>query len=234
MKIEFGVQEYFNELKLMDAQYGQEEELYPWIYMLLQMAECRKGEQYKGVSIRDVHKGVKAIGDSELKKKLYSIGGFPDFAIFNKEATREEGGSLLGCVEIKKYEITELKNALITMKEKKERKTIEIVKEKGNQISLIINSKNILEELSCGEEELDKAILNGFEKEYNQIKQQQYNRYYYYTTELSEVEMENKRLEEIETEVKIKLNNEECPIKVTIRSECVEKINYESDLICEK
>ena len=27
MKIEFGVQEYFNELKLMDAQYGQEEEL---------------------------------------------------------------------------------------------------------------------------------------------------------------------------------------------------------------
>lgn len=42
MKIEFGVQEYFNELKLMDAQYGQEEELYPWIYMLLQMAECRK------------------------------------------------------------------------------------------------------------------------------------------------------------------------------------------------
>ena len=41
MKIEFGVQEYFNELKLMDVQYGQEEELYPWIYMLLQMAECR-------------------------------------------------------------------------------------------------------------------------------------------------------------------------------------------------
>lgn len=29
MKIEFGVQEYFNELKLMDVQYGQEEELYP-------------------------------------------------------------------------------------------------------------------------------------------------------------------------------------------------------------
>ena len=28
MKIEFGVQEYFNELKLMDVQYGQEEELY--------------------------------------------------------------------------------------------------------------------------------------------------------------------------------------------------------------
>ena len=25
MKIEFGVQEYFNELKLMDAQYGQKD-----------------------------------------------------------------------------------------------------------------------------------------------------------------------------------------------------------------
>ena len=56
MKIEFGVQEYFNELKLMDAQYGQEEELYPWVYMLLQMAECRKREilkeWYQGVSMK--------------------------------------------------------------------------------------------------------------------------------------------------------------------------------------
>ena len=60
MKIEFGVQEYFNELKLMDAQYGQEEELYPWIYMLLKMAECRKKEilkeWYQEVSIRDVQR----------------------------------------------------------------------------------------------------------------------------------------------------------------------------------
>ena len=52
MKIEFGVQEYFNELKLMDAQYGQEEELYPWIYMLLKMAECRK----KGYSRNGIKK----------------------------------------------------------------------------------------------------------------------------------------------------------------------------------
>ena len=33
MKIEFGVQEYFDELKLMDAQYGQEEELYPLLIL---------------------------------------------------------------------------------------------------------------------------------------------------------------------------------------------------------
>ena len=43
MKIEVGVQEYFNELKLMDAQFGQGEELYPWISMMLQMAECTAG-----------------------------------------------------------------------------------------------------------------------------------------------------------------------------------------------
>ena len=75
MKIEFGVQEYFNELKLMDAQqYGQEEELYPWVYMLLQMAESRKKEIlkecYQGVSIRDVHNGVKK-KDNELIKLLH-------------------------------------------------------------------------------------------------------------------------------------------------------------------
>lgn len=68
MKIEFGVQEYFNELKLMDVQYGQEEELYPWIYMLLQMAECRKKEilkeWYEGVSIRD---GIKRKKRKEIR-----------------------------------------------------------------------------------------------------------------------------------------------------------------------
>lgn len=32
MKIEFGVQEYFNELKLMDAQYGQEEGISMGLY----------------------------------------------------------------------------------------------------------------------------------------------------------------------------------------------------------
>ena len=38
------VKEYFDELLLMEKQYGQEEELYPWIYMLLKMAECKKKE----------------------------------------------------------------------------------------------------------------------------------------------------------------------------------------------
>lgn len=35
MKIEFGVQEYFNELKLIDAQHEQEEELYPWSFIVM-------------------------------------------------------------------------------------------------------------------------------------------------------------------------------------------------------
>ena len=100
MKIEFGVQEYFDELKLMDAQYGQEEELYPWIYMLLQMAECRKREilkkWYQEVSIRDVHNGQKAKG-SEIKELLRDKLGVPDIAIIDTQTTK-----FLGCVEIKK------------------------------------------------------------------------------------------------------------------------------------
>ena len=59
MNIEFTVEDYFKELQLMESQYGQEEDLYPLIYMLLQMAECRKKhileEQYNPLSIRDVH-----------------------------------------------------------------------------------------------------------------------------------------------------------------------------------
>ena len=100
MKIEFGIQEYFNELKLMDAQYGQEEELYPWVYMLLQMAECRKKEilkeWYQGVSIRDVHIGEKAKG-SKIKSYLRYKKGVPDIAIIDTQTTK-----FLGCVEIKK------------------------------------------------------------------------------------------------------------------------------------
>ena len=42
MNIKFTVEDYFKELQLMEAQYGQEEELYPWIYMLLQMVESKK------------------------------------------------------------------------------------------------------------------------------------------------------------------------------------------------
>ena len=102
MKIEFGVQEYFNELRLMDAQFGQEEELYPWIYMLLQMAECRKKEilkeWYQGVSIRDVHNGEKR-KDNDLIKLLRQKKGFPDHVILERKYGEYK---ILGCSEIKK------------------------------------------------------------------------------------------------------------------------------------
>lgn len=46
------LEQYMRELWLMDKQYGQEEELYPLINMLL-----RDGANTEKLSIRDVHKG---------------------------------------------------------------------------------------------------------------------------------------------------------------------------------
>ncbi len=105
MKIDFSVEEYFKELNLMEEQYGQEEDLYPWIYMLLQMAECKKKEQdkkYSGVSIRDVHNAnclsyyaCKENDDYwKLRWELTKRVGPPDIAIIN-------GTEIVGCVEIK-------------------------------------------------------------------------------------------------------------------------------------
>ena len=60
MNIKFTVEDYFKELQLMESQYGQEEELYPWVYMLLQMIESRKKEilkeDYNKLSLRLVGK----------------------------------------------------------------------------------------------------------------------------------------------------------------------------------
>ena len=116
MKIEISVQEYFNELKLMEKHYGQEEDLYPWIYMLLQMAECKKKEilkdLYEEVSIRDVHNWKKKPSEKmerSIKKtileKISSIqGGPPEFLILSgKQETNSENICCGGCVEIKKF-----------------------------------------------------------------------------------------------------------------------------------
>lgn len=108
MNIEFTVQEYFEELKLMEEQYGQEEELYPWIYMLLKMAESRKhilNDKYEGVSIRDVHnwKSKNVDGMTSKKKNILEEisskkGGPPDIAIFHKKSN-----NFLGSVEVKNF-----------------------------------------------------------------------------------------------------------------------------------
>lgn len=112
MEINFTVEEYFKQLCLMEKQYGQEEDLYPWIYMLLQMAECKKDKEYKKihgedairedrVSIRDVH-NLQSTSKSSLPYKKWAIRrellkrvGAPDLAIL------DENEKVLGCVEIK-------------------------------------------------------------------------------------------------------------------------------------
>ena len=91
MKIVMDVNEYFNELKLMEKQYGREEDIYPWIYMILKMSE-NKGE---GISLRDVH-NLKRPRDKEHKIEMsLRMGvGAPDFAFVSN-------GEIIGCVEIK-------------------------------------------------------------------------------------------------------------------------------------
>ena len=98
MKIEFTVEDYFNELRVMENYYGQEEELYPWMYMLLQMIEFRKKsieEDYNRLCIIDVHKHIGSNSDSKLKKIIKKR--VPDFVIIDPKSD-----SLCGCVEIKK------------------------------------------------------------------------------------------------------------------------------------
>ena len=98
MNIEFTVEDYFNELQSMEKYYGQEEELYPWIYMLLQMVEIRKNNKlkdYDKLCIIDVHKHTQSINDCGLKKLMQNH--VPDFAIVDPNFN-----SLCGYVEIKK------------------------------------------------------------------------------------------------------------------------------------
>lgn len=98
MNIEFTVEDYFKELRVMENYYGQEEELYPWMYMLLQMIEFRKKsivEDYNRLCIIDVHKHIGSNRDSKLKKIIKKR--VPDFVIIDPKSD-----SLCGCVEIKK------------------------------------------------------------------------------------------------------------------------------------
>lgn len=111
MNIDISVKEYFEQLQLMEIQYGQEEELYPWIYMLLWMVEHEKQRllsDYQGISIRDVH-NVKSGTDSinKIYKKAIAIKnyikerGIPEFILFDKNSNNDDGCQCFGCVEIK-------------------------------------------------------------------------------------------------------------------------------------
>lgn len=107
------LEQYMRELWLMDKQYGQEEELYPLINMLL-----RDGANTEKLSIRDVNKGKRIKTENENKnveqrKYIDGFGSFPDLAIFDENFPEgqepkngEEGENTIlkniyGCVEAK-------------------------------------------------------------------------------------------------------------------------------------
>ena len=185
MNIEFTVEEYFNELQLMESQYGQEEDLYPWIYMLLQMVECRKknilDKQYNPLSIRDVHKAqsVSKPNDKsdESDKKLYAIKkaltekhGVPDLAILDIQG---KNLNFLGCIEIKKCpSFVELMNeSLFLIKEGvfPKNKSVEFEKYK---ISYIANVKNIKSPpIELEPENIDKKIIPLIEKDLSKFNE---------------------------------------------------------------
>lgn len=105
------LEQYMRELWLMDKQYGQEEELYPLINMLL-----RDGANTEKLSIRDVHNGQSIKEENknvEQRKYINGFGSFPDLAIFDEsfpdlsdENSQEENiasnlQKIYGCVEAK-------------------------------------------------------------------------------------------------------------------------------------
>ena len=94
------LEQYMRELWLMDKQYGQEEELYPLINMLL-----RDGANTEKLSIRDVH-NAKRFCEKSLRKYINGFGGYPDLAIWNEQFGEKEDEKVIlnriyGCVEVK-------------------------------------------------------------------------------------------------------------------------------------
>lgn len=91
------LKQYMRELWLMDRQYGQEEELYPLVNMLL-----REGGNTENLSIRDVHRAGTCIAG---RRFIYGYASFPDLAILGEEFENTDEKSnlnyLFGCVETK-------------------------------------------------------------------------------------------------------------------------------------
>ncbi len=101
MRIEISLEDYIKELDLMDKQYGQEEELYPLVNMILR-ANCN----LDGLSLRDVH-GSRSSGMKHSLLRGYA--GFSDLVILGKDYCPDEDYNnvdkhvekMYGCVEIK-------------------------------------------------------------------------------------------------------------------------------------
>jgi hypothetical protein len=77
MKIEMSLKDYFKEFDLVDMQYGQEEDYYPLINMIL-----RENCNLKELSLRDVHNSA---GAGKRKKLLDGYGHRPDLVILDKK-----------------------------------------------------------------------------------------------------------------------------------------------------
>ena len=95
--------EYLRELKLAEQQYGQEEELYPLINMLLR--ECGN---VKDLSIRTVA-GGKSIKNDQNRKRLSMYISFPDLVILDEgygsgdDDQNLSQGKMYGCIEAKEF-----------------------------------------------------------------------------------------------------------------------------------
>lgn len=97
------LQEFREELELMKRQYGQEEELYPYIYMLLREAGLTRRYSVRSVAGAQSAKSVKG------RELLRGYAGFPDIAILDKSflsgekyEPEEEIKKIYCCVEAKK------------------------------------------------------------------------------------------------------------------------------------
>lgn len=97
------LKEYMRELWLMDKQYGQEEELYPLINILL-----RENINEEGISIRDIHNAQRTWNVNN-RKYLNGFASVPDLVILDEQLytnKKEENLNdwqkyLLCCVEAK-------------------------------------------------------------------------------------------------------------------------------------
>ena len=98
-------QEYFNELELIQRQYNQEEAYYFIINKLI-----RDSIDDKDISVRDVHKLIKAMGFPGRNRYLRGYAGqVPDFVIldkmFDERQNEDQSGRVYGCVEIKPFSL---------------------------------------------------------------------------------------------------------------------------------
>lgn len=102
MEIKLEIKEYFDALKSIEDKFGQEEALYPWLFVIMKMAEEKKRtrleEKYKDIdiiSLPGARSGKALTGNaSEIRKKLTEYVGVPDIAFISEN-------NVLGCVEAK-------------------------------------------------------------------------------------------------------------------------------------